>query len=305
MIHTDSPLTERMTLFWHNHFTSAIQKVKIPRLLYHQNLLLRRHALGSFRTLVHAVSRDPAMVIYLDSHWNKKSHPNENFARELLELFTLGEGFYTEQDIKEAARAFTGWQVSRKTGEFQFRPRLHDFGEKIFLGRRGRFNGDDIIDIVLDHPRTAVHITERVWTAFISDIPDPAEVEKLAHVFRVSDYSIRALIREMLLTANFWAASNRRALIKSPVELLVGTIRMYRIPVRKPEILPRISRRLGQDLFNPPTVKGWPVSTGWITTATLLDRRTVLEKLVSRAEAGTAGAGPLTPSILDPVYQLK
>ncbi len=257
MIHTDSPLTERMTLFWHNHFTSAIQKVRIPRLLYRQNLLLRRHAFGSFRNLVHAVSRDPAMVVYLDSQWNKKSHPNENFARELLELFTLGEGFYTEADVKEAARAFTGWQVNRKTGEFQFRPRLHDFGEKIFMGRRGRFDGDDIIDIVLDRPRTAIYITEKMWKEFISDTPDPDDVTRLARIFRTSDYSIRALVRALLLTADFWDTANRRALIKSPVELLVGTIRMYDIHVPKPEILPRISRRLDQDLFNPPNTPGY------------------------------------------------
>ncbi|OQX73416.1 MAG: hypothetical protein B6D59_05850, partial [Campylobacteraceae bacterium 4484_4] len=149
MIATDSPMTERMTLFWHNHFTSQLPKVKWPSLMLQQNILLRHEALGNFATMLRAISKDPAMLIYLDNISNKKSHPNENFARELLELFTLGEGHYTEQDIKEAARAFTGWTVDRKSGKFRFNPRVHDFGKKTFLGRTGRFDGDDIIDIIL------------------------------------------------------------------------------------------------------------------------------------------------------------
>jgi len=149
MLSTDTPLTERLTLFWHNHFTSSLQKVKWPPLLYRQNLLLRQHAMGNFRALLPAVAKDPAMILYLDSQTNRQSAPNENFARELLELFTLGEGHYSEQDIKEAARAFTGWEVERRTGRFRFNARAHDDGQKTFLGRRGPLNGEAILDILL------------------------------------------------------------------------------------------------------------------------------------------------------------
>lgn len=167
MVQTDSPISEQMTLFWHNHFTSSLKKVKFPGLMYRQNLLLREHALGNFRNLVHAVAQDPAMIIYLDNVSNVKGKPNENFARELLELFTLGEGHYTEQDIKEAARAFTGWSIDRRNGQYRFVRRRHDYGTKTFMGRTGNFNGDDIIDIVLDQPGAAVYVTEKFWREFI------------------------------------------------------------------------------------------------------------------------------------------
>ena len=163
MVQTDAPISEQMTLFWHNHFTSGLQKVKSPKLMYNQNLLLRQHALGNFRQLIHAVAKDPAMIIYLDNAFNQKGKPNENFARELLELFTLGEGHYTEKDIKEAARSFTGWTIDRRTGKFRFIRRRHDFGPKTFMGRTGNFDGDDIIDIVLEQSRVARHITAKPW----------------------------------------------------------------------------------------------------------------------------------------------
>ena len=158
MIATSSPLTERMTLFWHNHFTSSLRKVKWPPLLYRQNVLFRRMAVGSFRDLLGAVAKDPAMILYLDTQTNNKSHPNENFARELFELFTLGEGHYTEQDIKEAARAFTGWKLNRRDGSFRIARRQHDHGTKTVLGKTGRFSGDDILAIALDQPSTAIHV---------------------------------------------------------------------------------------------------------------------------------------------------
>ncbi|MGH8621444.1 MAG: DUF1800 domain-containing protein, partial [Burkholderiales bacterium] len=154
MLATPSPLTEKMTLFWHNHFVSSQQKVRSPQLMYRQNVLLRRHALGNFGALLHAVARDPAMVIYLDSASNRKGQPNENFAREVMELFTLGEGHYTERDVKEAARAFTGWGVDPERGEFVFRPRAHDDGVKTVLGRTGNLDGDAVLGILLAQPQT-------------------------------------------------------------------------------------------------------------------------------------------------------
>src|SRR5215475_8028424 len=176
MLVTPSPLTERMTLFWHNHFVSGQQKVRLAELMYRQNVTLRANALGNFWTLLYAMARDPAMVIYLDSAQNRKGTPNENFARELMELFTLGEGHYTEQDVKEAARAFTGWSLDRGTGDFMFRRLIHDYGYKTVLGRSGFLDGDDVLDILLARPETAEFITRKLWREFVSPDPDGAEI---------------------------------------------------------------------------------------------------------------------------------
>jgi uncharacterized protein (DUF1800 family) len=287
MIRTDSPLTERMTLFWHNHFTSSLEKVKFPPLLFRQNLLLREHALGNFRTLLHAVARDPAMVLYLDSQSNLKGKPNENFARELLELFTLGEGQYTEEDIKQAARAFTGWQVDRQSGTFRVLKRQHDDAEKSFLGRTGPFDGDDILDIVLEQPRTAEFVVEKLWKEFVSDAPERAEVKRLGALFRDADYELKPLLKALFLCPPFLEDATRGGLVKSPVELIVGTVRMFGIPVKDPSLLARASRRLGQDLFDPPNVKGWPGGTAWITSSTLLARRDILERGIRGREMKT------------------
>lgn len=294
MIATPSPLTERMTLFWHNHFTSSLRKVRSPHLIYRQNALLRRHALGNFRELLHAVARDPAMIIYLDNATNRLGKPNENFARELLELFTLGEGQgYGEQDVKEAARAFTGWGIDPWSGEYVFRPGLHDDGVKTFLGRTGRWNGDDIIDILLDHPRVAVHITEKLWRELVSETPDPDAVARTAGRFRASGYDIKVALEAILLSPEFRDPAVRGTLIKSPVELLVGTVRTFRLPLRRRgALLPLIGRRLGQDLMNPPNVKGWPGGGAWITADSLLARRQIMERLTRPAMLACADADP-------------
>jgi uncharacterized protein (DUF1800 family) len=284
MIHSDSPLTERMTLFWHNHFTSGLRKVKWPTLMYRQNLLLRRHALGNFRELLHAVSTDPAMILYLDNQSNRKGKPNENFAREVMELFTLGEGNYSERDIKEAARAFTGWMVERRSGQFHFNPRRHDPGSKTFMGRTGKFDGDDILDIVLDRRRGAVYITEKLWREFVSDNLDRQEIKRLADIFRTADYEIKPLLQALLMSPSFRAAENHGTLIKSPVDLIVGTVHVLNIPVRDARLLARAGRYLGQDIFDPPNVKGWPGGTAWITSSTLLARQRFLGRIVRAGE---------------------
>ena len=177
---TPSPLTERMTLFWHNHFVSAQPKVRTTRLMYWQNATLRENALGNFGTLLHAIAKDPAMLVYLDGVRSRKGTPNENFAREVMELFTLGEGHYTEQDIKEAARAFTGWSLDRETGQYVFRPALHDYGLKTVLGKSGRFDGDDVLDILLARPETAEYVTAKLWREFVSPDVDATEVRRIA-----------------------------------------------------------------------------------------------------------------------------
>ena len=186
MLSTSSPLTERMTLFWHNHFVSSQQKVKLAELMYRQNATLRANALGSFADLLHAIARDPAMVIYLDNAQNRKGSPNENFAREVMELFTLGEGHYTEQDIKEAARAFTGWSLDRQTGQFVFRRFIHDDGEKAVLGRTGKLDGDQVLDILLAEPATAEFIIRKLWREFVSPDPDETAIRRIAQRIRAT-----------------------------------------------------------------------------------------------------------------------
>lgn len=289
LLTTPSPLAERMTLFWHNHFTSSIHKVKWPALLYHQNVLLRHHALGSFRELLFQIAKDPAMVLYLDTQSNHRDHPNENFARELFELFTLGEGHYTETDIKEAARAFTGWHVAlHHGGGFAFNRHQHDGGVKHVLGRTGAFGGDDILAMALDQPACARYVTAKLWREFVSDEPDVREVERLAAQFRNSGYQLKPLLRGLLTLPQFWVPETHGTLVKSPVELLVGTIRLLELPINDPTMLAKYGKRLGQDLFDPPNVKGWPGGTRWITSETLLSRWQLLQRGLRGAEMGGA-----------------
>jgi uncharacterized protein (DUF1800 family) len=279
MLGTESPFTERMTLFWHNHFTSSLQKVRSPQLMLRQNALLRKHALGNFGELLHAVSKDPAMLVYLDSATNRRGQPNENFARELMELFTLGEGKYGEHDIKEAARAFTGWSIDLDTGEYLFRPRQHDDGVKIVLGKSLK-GGTEVLDLLLAHPATAEYVAARLWREFVSPQPQPEELKRVAAALRQSRYDMRTAMRELLLAPAFWAPENRAVLIKSPTELVVGTMRQFNIAVSDPLPFVFLLRALGQDLLSPPNVKGWPGGEQWINSTTLLTRKQFLERLL-------------------------
>ena len=291
MVETPSEFTEIMTLFWHNHFTSELQKVKVAHLMYRQDILLRKNAFGNFRDLLHEVAKDPAMIIYLDNNTNVKDHPNENFARELMELFTLGEGNYSESDVKESARAFTGWNVRRDTGRFIFDRGQHDFNEKTFLGQTGDFFGEDILDIILEQNRTAEFITEKLWQVFINANPDPGEVTKISSHFRSSGYEIKQLMSELLNSDYFWAEVDRGSLVKSPAELIVGTIRSFRLPITDVRYYSGIARAtafLGQNLFDPPNVKGWESGIDWITTSTLLDRRETLKTILRINENGSS-----------------
>jgi len=281
---TDSPLTERMTLFWHNHFTSSLQKVRSPVLMYRQNLLLRRYSMGSFGELLHAVSKNSAMLVYLDGAANRRGQPNENFAREVMELFTLGEGNYSEQDVKEAARAFTGWSIEPDTGEFRYRPFLHDAGEKTVLGRSGDLDGDNVLDLLLARPETSRFIAAKLWREFVSPAPaderERAELERVARTLRETGYSIRAALRDLLLSDAFWAPANRGALVKSPADLVVGTLRQFHVDYSDPLPFVLVMRQLGQDLLAPPNVKGWPGGETWISSKTLLARRQFVERLL-------------------------
>ncbi len=289
-------LTERMTLFWHNHFVSSQQKVKSGTLMLRQNVLLRRYALGNFSSLLHAVAKDPAMVIYLDSATNRKGNPNENFAREVMELFTLGEGHYTETDIKEAARAFTGWSFDPESGDFLWRPGMHDSDEKKVLGRSGNLDGDAVLDILLGQPATAEFIVGKLWREFVSPTPDKKEVRRIAASFRGAGYEIRAALKPLLLSPAFWATENRGSLVKSPVDIIVGTLRTLEVDV--PDALPLALalRQHGQDLFAPPNVKGWPGGEAWINSTTLLTRKQFIERLL-RAEEMPANRAMLRENL--------
>ncbi len=278
LLTTKTPFLERMTLFWHNHFPSSVLKTNQASFLHRQNLLFRRHALGNYATLLRAVAKDPAMLLYLDGHTNTKESPNENFAREILELFTLGRGHYNHKDIVAAAKAFTGWGLNSQ-GQFINNTAQHDNGIKTFLGQRGNFNGDHIINILLKQQRTAEVIAEKMWHEFVSDSkPNPHTVKKWAAVFRNSNYNISTLMRSVLSSKEFWDKRNRGALTKSPIQLAIGTLRTlpYRLPRHGIEHRLNI---LGQGVFQHPSVKGWGGGKDWISTQSILLRTALLNDL--------------------------
>ena len=293
-------LRERMTLFWHNHFVSSLQKVKSARLMLDQNLLLRRYALGNFGELLHVVGKDPAMVVYLDSATNRRGSPNENFAREVMELFTLGEGNYSEQDIKEAARAFTGWSIERATGEFRWRPFAHDGGSKTVLGVSGTLDGDAVLDILLAQPQTAEFVVHKLWREFVSLRPDETGIRRIARRFRDSGYDTAVALREIFNSQEFWDGQNRLALIKSPVDWVIGGMNSLDVAPPVSMRLAFVLRKLGQDLFAPPNVRGWPGGEAWINSSTLLARKQFAEQLLRRE-----GRMDMHEAMLDPEWQLK
>jgi uncharacterized protein (DUF1800 family) len=275
------PLREKLTLFWHNHFATSIAKVQNPALMYRQNCLLRMHALGRFGPLLQAISRDGAMLLWLDSNSNVKGKPNENYARELMELFSLGVGNYTEKDIREAARAFTGWRTDGD--DFKFDTRLHDAGIKTVLGQTGAWNGGDVVRIVLEQPATARFIVRKLYHFLISEqiAPPDALLEPLCESFRKSDYDIAALVRTILASRHFYSDHAFRQRIKGPVEYALGAVqavyRRYREeegdyrPLPQQVLVGPLSA-MGQPLFAPPNVKGWPGGATWLNTHTVLER---------------------------------
>ena len=298
MITTPAPLKERMTLFWHNHFATSQQKVRSSQLMWRQQQVLRADALGSFRSLLHHVAKDPAMLIYLDGANSRKQAPNENFAREVMELFTLGEathgGNYTEQDIKEAARAFTGWSIERDEQVFKFRPAFHDDAPKTILGRTGNFDGDQALEILLDQPASARFVVGKLWREFVSPTLDEAQVAQIAARFKASDYNIASALNDLLMTDAFWAPANRGSLVKSPVELVVGTVRQFNFSYTDAMPFALKAAQLGQNLLVPPNVKGWPGQDDWINATTLLERKRFTEQLFRAVELkGESGASPL------------
>jgi uncharacterized protein (DUF1800 family) len=290
MFLTPAPLREKMTLFWHNHFATSNFKVKSIDLMQTQNQLLRTQALGKFGDLLLAISKDPAMLVYLDSNSNVKGKPNENYAREVMELFSLGVGNYTEKDIGEAARAFTGWHATN--GTFNFAKEQHDDGEKTVLKQTGNWDGADIVRILLKQDACAQFLVHKLYRAFISESQDPPTsfLEPLCRQLRKSDYDMGALVKTMLRSRHFFSDYAYRQRIKSPVEFAVGailTVTDRPVPVTA-DILASKIEPMGQQLFEPPNVKGWPGGKAWLSTATVLARHNFAQKLA----AGTLKARP-------------
>jgi uncharacterized protein (DUF1800 family) len=291
MLHTARPLEEKMTLFWHNHFATSNTKVANAPAMYAQNQFLRANAMGSFRDLVAGISRDPAMIRWLDGNTNRKASPNENYARELMELFTMGVDTYTQADVKEAARAFTGWFFDRNQG-FVFNRNQHDDGEKTFFGQTGPWGGDDIIGMILDRPVTAEFMARKVFTFFVHGHPEPSTVGRLADGFRGSGYSVRELVRSVLKSPEFSSAEAYHAVIKSPVDFLIGAMKALGV-TEFARGAPASLQRMGMSLFNPPDVSGWEWGADWIGSATLLER-------LNAANGLTTARGDAAPSGMDP-----
>ncbi|MDH7444575.1 DUF1800 domain-containing protein [Aquimarina sp. 2201CG14-23] len=266
---TKQVLREKMTLFFHNHFSV---RLKAPRASLHLNNVIRKHALENFGDMLMEVSKSPAMLSFLNNRQNRKNNPNENFAREVMELFTLGrDNGYTEKDIKEAARAFTGWNFN-KNGVFVFRKTQHDFGVKTVLGKTGNFTGEDVINILLDQKQTARYITEKVYRYFVNEKINPKHIETLTTTFYNSNYNIEILLRKMLMSDWFYDTQNIGVKIKSPVELIVGLSKPLKVQYKDPKVLLYLQRKLNQTLFLPPNVAGWPGGRSWIDNSTLMLR---------------------------------
>jgi hypothetical protein len=274
ILHGADPLREKMTLFWHNHFATSNAKVNSVSLMFRQNELFRRHALGRFADLLTGVIADPAMLIWLDGAANRKGKPNENLAREFLELFTLGIGHYREADVRAVARAFTGWAGDPEAG-FRFHPSRFDSDVKTFLKQRGAWKRADVVRITLEQPAAAEFLCRKLYTFLVSEqeTPAPALIRPLADELRRSRYSIAHVVGIILRSRHFYGPAAYRQRVKGPVEFSAGLVRALEPAERiNPLTLALACERQGQELFYPPSVKGWDGGRGWINSASLLQR---------------------------------
>lgn len=269
---TRAPLVEKMTLFWHGHFATSAQKVTKGYEMWKQNETFRRNALGNFTTLLKEISRDPAMMMYLDLQLSQKEHPNENWAREVMELFTLGIGHYSEEDIRESARAFTGYRIDPASEQFHFLAREHDETPKKFMGRTGNFSGDAILDIIVAQPACPRFIGRKLWRFFVEDEPPAQAISAVADLLQRYDFELRAVLREIFSSSEFYDPRVMRAQIKSPVQFLIQSCKLLEAELPPPLIAQNALHAMGQMLLAPPNVKGWDGGKSWISTSTLLFR---------------------------------
>ena len=280
MLHTPAPLLEKMTLFWHGHFATSAVKVDNVRLMQTQNELLRKHALGNFQELAIEISRDPAMLLYLDSATNRKSHPNENYAREIMELFCLGEGNYSERDVRELARCFTGWEIKRN--RFRFNRYQHDSGEKTVLGVSGVESGEEAVRIVTDNPNAPRFIARKLVRFFVLDEPEPSDelLAPLATQLRENALDIGPTVQRILGSNLFFSPRTRGRKVRSPVELGIGFLRVFDGSTDFFQLADALEQ-LGQGLFTPPSVKGWDGGRSWINSSTLLGRANLIHRILN------------------------
>jgi uncharacterized protein (DUF1800 family) len=284
---TAHPLREKLTLFWHGHFATSFDKVQRADLMYKQNQLLRTMGAGDFEALAQAVAKDPAMMIWLDTRLDKASHPNENFARELMELFTLGIGNYSENDVREAARAFTGWAINPATASWVLQVRQHDAGQKTILGQTGNLGGEDVVHIVANHPAGEAFIVSGVWSHFAYPVaPTDQVVSDLLPVYRAG-HDIRSLMRSVFMHPQFVSAQARTGLVKQPVEWMIGMLRALGLPAGARTVIGALNQ-LGQVPLRPPNVGGWPQNTYWLTTASSLARLRIASAAVKLAHSSAA-----------------
>jgi uncharacterized protein (DUF1800 family) len=297
MVKTRVPLREKLTLFWHGHFATSIDKVEDTHVMQRQVETLRRLAWGNFRDLVLAIAKDPAMIAYLDGDSNTKAHPNENFGRELMELFTCGIGHYTETDVKSAARAFTGWH--REGAEFAFKADEHDDARKPFLGKSGKFDGGDVVEILIQHPATPRRIATKLLRFFAAPEPSPEVVEEATALLVQTRLDVKWFLRELFLSRYFFSKDCYRTRISSPAEFVVGAIRTLGVRWAGPQVSEQLNN-MGQALFAPPNVKGWDGETKWINSSTLA-ARTSTAKQISEFEDENPFAADLDLNALVPI----
>ncbi len=298
MLRTQHPLAEKMAFFWHGHFATSIRKVP-AQLMVAQIDLFRRQGLGNFRSLLLAASKDPAMLVWLDNRYNNKAHPNENYAREIMELFALGLGNYTEDDIKDAARAFTGWTLDKNLA-FVFNVKAHDDGAKTVLGNTGELTGEDVVATIVRQNIHQRFICRKLLEYFVYSDPEPELIDALSQTYALSGFDIARTVATILRSNVFYSPRAYRALPKSPVEFVVGTLRFMNVAA-VPKDTPSWLQRMGQDLLSPPSVKGWDGGPTWINTSTLLARFNYVNRIVKaappRAVAPPAMAGAPASSI--------
>jgi len=283
IVNQEFSIRERLTLFWHNHFATQAKDVLRPQWMFMQNTLLRQYSVGNFKTLVEEITHDPAMIYYLDSNTNKVGAPNENYARELMELFTMGVGNYTEDDVAQAARALTGWTVNGRNAVFV--NSRYDKGTKRFLGREGVFNTQDIIDIIFEQSATAEFICTKLYQEFVYEFPDKNIISQLSQILRDNNYEIKPVLKTLLTSAHFFDPAIIGAKIKNPVELVAGTARTLGMEAGqnkdiRGEYLYMLADVLGQKLLDPPNVAGWPGYRVWVSTTTLPERHKITDELV-------------------------
>ncbi len=290
MRYTTAPLQEKATLFWHGHFATSNQKVNDSYLMWQQNDTLRRYALGKFPDMLKAMSRDPAMIRWLDLGDSRKNHPNENFAREVMELFSLGEGHYTEKDIQESARAFTGYRVNYEKGQFHFQEKDFDPGAKTFFEKTGPWTGDEIIDAIVAQPQCARFIGKKLWVFFVAENPSEETLSGIAELLISNGYDIGATLSTIFRSAAFYSPKVVHHQIKGPVQWMIQTTKMLEIPLPDSRVLENSLSALGQVVFAPPNVKGWDGGRSWISASSLLYRYNLAAYLLS-GKARILGGG--------------